>query len=202
MVLMRVAVSITCWLLLGLCVPGSYAAPSVSIDQGPIARVLRLSDVPQSKEGGLASGALSAAQLALNNDPTTTTRRAEIHILTSAGFRSSAIMRLYGRGLLQYKSTAIELTSSAGAAAALTAEAALCARSQAPAATTVTSTRDRVIPGAILVTFRPTVRGRAGGLELLARSGRYIVTLQATDKPDGVSHVTLERLLTTILARS
>ena len=187
---------------MGLCASGSYAAALVSIDQGPIVRVLRLSDIPQAKEGGLASGALNASQLALNNDPTTATRRAEVHILASAGFRSSAISRVYGRGLLQYKSTAIELTTSAGAATALSAEAALCARSQAPAGTTVSSAPDRALPGAILVTFRPTVRGQRGGLELLARVGNYLYTLQATDKPDAVSHLTLERLLKTIIARS
>jgi len=189
-------------LLLALCVPATYAAALVSIDQGPIVRVLRLGDIPQGKEGGLASGALSAAQLALNNDPTTATRRAETHILTSAGFRSSAISRVYGRGELQYKSSAIELSSASGAATALNGELALSARSQAPAGTTVTSARDTALAAAVLLTFRPKLHGQRGGLELLARAGNYLYTLQATDKPDGVSRVTLERLLKTILARS
>ena len=190
-----------CITLVALSVTGSYAAALVSIDQGPIVRVLRISDVPAGKEGGLPSGALTASQLAFNNDPTAATRRAETRALEGAGFRSSAITRIDGSGLLQYKSTAVELTSRAGAARALAAEAPLCAHSQAPTGTRATVARDPGIRGAILVTFRASTQGQAGGLELLAHSGTYLYTLQAIEEPDGISRLTLERLLKVVMSR-
>jgi hypothetical protein len=183
-------------------VAAGHATALVSIDQGPIVRVLRLSDVPQSREGDLPSGALTATQFAFSNDSTGTARREEVHILLGDGFKSSAISEIGNSGRLLLKSGAIELGSPALAAKALTAETALCAHTQAPAHTVVTTAPDRNFPTAFIVTFSPTVKGGMGGLEILVRSGSYLYTLQGTDEPDDITRGNIEHLLKVVMARS
>jgi hypothetical protein len=199
---MRLIAPLAAWLSLGLSVAAGHATALVSIDQGPIVRVLRLSDVPQSREGDLPSGALTATQFAFSNDSTGTARREEVHILLGDGFKSSAISEIGNSGRLLLKSGAIELGSPALAAKALTAETALCAHTQAPAHTVVTTAPDRNFPTAFIVTFSPTVKGGMGGLEILVRSGSYLYTLQGTDEPDDITRGNIEHLLKVVMARS
>ncbi len=200
---MRLIAPLATWLSLGLSLATMPVSATVSIDQGPILRVLRLSDVPQAGDAGFPSGALTASQYAFSNDSTSRARREEAHLLRSAGFQSSAISGVHeDEGKLQLKSTAIELGSPALAAQALTAETALSAHTQAPPRTSVSSASDHNFPRATIVTFRPTVTGGEGGLEVLARVGSYLYTLQGIDEPDQISRAMVEHLLKTVIARS
>jgi len=189
-------------LTLGVFGPGSYASAMDRIDQGPILRVLRVTDVPGANNVGLPSGALTVSQFVLSNDLTSAAAHAEKRILLRAGFRSSAISAFGGPGDLQLKSTAVELGSPRLAARALTGETKLSALSQAPANTTVRSAPDQDIHPATLVTFRPAHYGEVGGLEVLACAGSYLYTLRGIDQPDSVSLQTIEKLLTTVMSRS
>lgn len=198
---MRFAAVMIVSLMLGLIGTGSYASAMDGIDQGPILRVLRVTDVSGANNVGLPSGALTVSQFVSSNDSTPAAASAEKRILVRAGFRSSAISAFGGPGQLLQKSTAVELGSPRLAARALIGEAKLSARSQAPANTTVTSAADQDIQHATLVTFRPAHYGEIGGLEVLACAGNYLYTLQGIDEPDAVSLQATEQLLTTVMSR-
>jgi hypothetical protein len=189
-------------LALGVFAPGGLAVAADSIDQTPVLRVLRLSDVPGAKNEELPSGALTASQFALSNDSTVAARHAEERILMHAGFRSAAIILFYERSATFLKSTAIELGSSTLAARALDAEARLAAHTQAPPHDTALVRTDSNFTRAMIVTFTPPTGGGAGGVEVLASAGNYIYTLQALQKPDSVSTGRIEGLLRIVMGRS
>ena len=164
-------------------VPGATALAADTIDQTPILRVLRMSDVPAAKNEELPSGALTATQFAFSNDSTTRARDAEEQVLARAGFRSSAIILLYEPSRTFLKSTAVELGSSELAARALGEEARLATHTQVPPHDTATVRADHDFAHAAIVTFTPPPGGGSGGVEILASSENYIYTLQALQKP-------------------
>jgi hypothetical protein len=187
---------------LGLLATGAGAVAANSISQAPILRVLRPNDVPEAKNEELPSGALTATQFAFSNDSTSAARHAESRTLEQAGFRSSAIALFYASGRTFLKSTAVEFAAPSLAARALHAEAQLATHSQAPAHDKVTLKTDRNIKGASIETFAPAAPGQAGGVEILAVSGSYILTLQAIATPDTVNAAKVEQLLKVVIARN
>jgi len=174
----------------------------VRIDQSPILRVLRSSDVPKYKNEELPSGALSLSQFVADVEPTTAAAAAEARILSRAGFISSAISEFYGPGRLFLKSTVAELGSPALASGALAADAANAARAQAPPHDRVARAGDHAFGHAILLTFTPPVAGWAGGVEVLAVAGNYLYTLKGISKPDAVSRESIDRLLAKVMSHS
>lgn len=187
------------------CVAASRAVAAlanVSIDQTPILRVLRATDVPDARNQELPSGALTAAQFAFNDNAMPAARREEQRLLEHDGFRSSAISEFYGPGRLQLKSAAIELRSPELALRALGDEAKLAARTQAPLRDDAGLSAERAFAHARLVTFTPPVHGWAGGIEILVAEADYLYVLQAVDKPDDVSRQSTEALLRTVIAGS
>jgi hypothetical protein len=171
----------------------------VALDQTPVARVLRSSDVPAVNQE-VPSGALTASQFATLDNSTRSAASAERKLLQSDGFRSAAISQFAAPGLPSFRSTAVKLSSPQQALAALQGEVTLAARAQAPAGTAVAAGPDTNLAQSYIVTFTPTAGG-AGGLELLASAGDYLYTLRAVAKPDKVSRPAEEQLLRALLAR-
>jgi hypothetical protein len=189
-------------LALGALAPSGLATAADSIDQAPLLRVLRQSDVPGAKNEELPSGALTAPQFAFSNDPTVSSRHSEESILSRAGFRSAAITLFYEPREIFLKSTATELASATLAARALNAEAQLAAHAQAPERDTTTVKTDHNFTRAMIITFTPPAGGGKGGVEVLASSGHYIYTLQALAKPDFTAVARVEELLKVVIGRS
>jgi hypothetical protein len=180
--------------------PRLPAVPKLlAIDQTPVARVLRSSDVPAVNQE-IPSGALTASQFATLDNSVRSAAITETRLLRSAGFRSAAISQFAASGLPSFKSTAVKLSSTQKALAALQEEVALVPRAQAPAGTTVAVDPDANFAHGYIVTFTPTV-GDVGGLELLASAGDYLYTLRVVAKPDTVSRPAEEQLLSALLAR-
>jgi len=180
--------------------PRLPTVPSVlALDQTPVARVLRSSDVPEVNQE-VPSGALTVSQFATLDNSILSAARAETELLRSEGFRSAAISQFAAPGLPSLKSTATKLGSPQQALAALQGEVTLASSAQAPAGATVTAGPDTNLAQCYIITFTPTAGG-VGGLELLASAGNYLYTLTATAKPDTVSRPTEEQLLRTVLAR-
>jgi hypothetical protein len=180
--------------------PGLPAVPKLlSIDQAPVARVLRSSDVP-ARNQEVPSGALSALQFATVNNSSRSTARTEARLLSRNGFRSAAIGQFAASTLPSFKSTAVKLSSPQKALSGLQAEVALAPRAQAPAGVTVTVGPDINFAHAFIVTFTPTAGG-VGGLELLACAGNYLYTLRVVAKPDTVSRASEEQRLRLLLTR-
>ncbi len=180
--------------------PRLPAVPNVlALDQTPVARVLRSSDVPAVNQE-VPSGALTASQFATLDTSIRSAASAETKLLQSDGFRSAAISQFAAPGLPSLKSTAVELSSPQQALAALQGEVALAPRVQAPPGTTVAASLDTNLAQCYIVTFTPTAGG-IGGLELLVRTGDYVYTLRAVAKPDTVSRPAEEQLLRVLLAR-
>lgn len=180
--------------------PRLPAVPKVlAIDQTPVARVLRSSDVP-AVNLEVPSGALTASQFATLDNSIRSTARAEAGLLRSDGFRSAAISQFAASGQPSFKSTAVRLSSTQNALAALQGEVALAPRAQAPAGATVAVGPDRSFAHGYIVTFTPTATG-VGGLELLACAGAYLYTLSVVAQPDTVSRPAEEQLLRALLAR-
>ncbi len=178
---------------------GAFAS-YVRIDQSPILRVLRSSDVPEYKNEELPSGALSLSQFAADVEPTPAAAATEGKILGHASFISSAISEFYMPGRLFLKSTVAELGSPALASGALAADAANAARAQAPPHDRAARAVDHAFTHAIAVTFTPPIMGWAGGVEVLATAGSYLYTLKATSKPDTVSRESIDKLLAKVMA--
>ena len=164
-----------------------------------MARVLRSSDVPSVNQE-VPSGALSAAQFATLDNSGRSAAITETRLLRSAGFRSAAISQFAASGLPSFKSTAVKLSSTQNALAALQGEVALAPRAQAPAGATVAVGPDANFAHGYIVTFTPTAGG-VGGLELLAAAGDYLYTLRVVAQPDTVSPPAEEQLLRALLAR-
>jgi hypothetical protein len=177
------------------------AAPkALAIDQTPVVRVLRSSDVPKSVNQEVPSGALTLAQFAILDNPSRAAAAGETQLLQGQGFRSAAITEFAGPGLPSLKSTAVELSSPQQALAALQGEVALAASDQGPAGTTGAAAPDTNLESAFIVTFTPSAGG-PGGLELLASTGNYVYTLRAVGKPPVVSRPVEEQLLGELLSR-
>jgi hypothetical protein len=180
--------------------PRLPAVPKLlAIDQTPVARVLRSSDVPAVNQE-VPSGALTAPQFATLDNPIRSAAIAETRLLRSAGFRSAAISQFAASGLPSFTSTAVKLGSTQKALAALQGEVALAPRDQPPAGATVAVGPDAHFAHGDIVTFTPTAGG-VGGLELLASAGDYLYTLRVVAKPDTVSRSAEEQLLRALLAR-
>jgi len=180
--------------------PSLPAIPQVvALDQAPVARVLRSSDVPGVNQE-LPSGALTVTQFAGLDNKTRAAAAAERRLLLRCGFRSAAISGFAAPGQPTLRSAAVELSSPRRALAALTAESALAAGTQAPARTTVLSGSDAGFAHGSIITFTP-ISGGLGGLELLASAGNYLYTLTALEKPDTVSREAEEKILGELIAR-
>ncbi len=171
----------------------------LALDQTPVARVLRSSDVPAVNQE-VPSGALTASQFATLDNSVRSAASTETKLLRTDGFRSAAISQFAAPGLPSLKSTSVELSSPQQALAALQGEVALAPRAQAPAGATVAAGPDTNLAQGYIVTFTPTAGG-VGGLELLASAGDYFYTLRAVAKPDTVSRPAEEQLLRALLAR-
>jgi hypothetical protein len=181
--------------------PRLPAAPNVlAIDQSPVARVLRGSDVPTGVNQEVPSGALTVSQFATLDNPSRSAATAETQLLQGQGFRSSAITEFAGMLIPDLRSTAVELSSPQQALAALNGEVTLAVGDQGPAGTTATASPDTNLESAFIVTFTPSA-GRTGGLELLASAGDYVYTLRAVGKPTVVSRQAEEQLLGEVLSR-
>jgi hypothetical protein len=180
--------------------PRLPAVPKVvALDQAPVAKVLRSSDVSAVNQEA-PSGALTASQFATLDNSGRSAARAEKRLLESNGFRAAAISRFASVGLPSLKSTAVKLSSPQRALVALQQEAALAARTQAPAGATVSTGRDTHLPQGYVLTFTATAGG-VGGLELLASAGKYLYTLRAVANSGSVSLPAEEQLLRAVLAR-
>ena len=171
----------------------------VALDQTPVARVLRSSDLAAVNQE-VPSGALTASQFATLDNSIRSAASAETRLLRTDGFRSAAISQFAAPGQPNLKSTAVELSSPQQALAALQGEVTLAARAQAPTGTTVAASLDTNLAQGYVLTFTPT-GGGVGGLELLASAGDYLYTLRAVAKPDKVSRPAEEQLLDVVLAR-
>ncbi len=183
--------------------PGPPRLPAVprvvALDQAPVAKVLRSSDVPAVNQE-VPSGALMAAQFTTLDNSSRSAARAEQTLLQTNGFRAAAISQFASAGLPSLKSTAVKLSSAQRARVALQQEVTLAARTQAPAGATVSTGRDTNLPQSYILTFTATAGG-AGGLELLASAGRYLYTLRAVANSGSVSRPAEEQLLRAVLAR-
>ena len=180
--------------------PRLPTVPSVlALDQTPVSRVLRSSDVPEANQE-VPSGALTLSQFATLDNSIRSAASAEMKLLRDEGFRSAAISQFAAPGLPSLKSTAAKLGSPQQALAALQGEVALASSGQAPTDTTVTAGPDTNLTKCYVITFSP-IAGGVGGLELLASAGNYLYTLTAMAQPDMVSRPTEEQLLRTVLAR-
>jgi hypothetical protein len=176
-------------------------AKDVTLDQAPVARVLRSSDVPGVNQEA-PSGALTASQFASLDNSSRPGADAETKLLRTDGFRSAAISEFAAPGQPNLRSTAVELRSPQQALTALQGELTLAARAQAPAGTTVAASLDTDLAQGYVVTFTPTTAGGVGGLELLAGSANFLYTLRAVATPDTISRQAEEQLLDVVLARA
>jgi hypothetical protein len=178
------------------------ASPSAqALDQGPILRVLRTSDVPQAKSEYLPSGALTLSQFASNDNRTSSGARAEQRILAEAGFRSSAISGFVQPNGVTLTSTAVELGSASAARRALEREGALSAREKAPPGTVGSVSPDGAVAGGIVLIFRSSGPGGEQAVEVIATAGSYLYALDGVGKGSNVSRRTIEHLLRSVIAR-
>jgi len=192
---------ITCALLVFLASTATASA-LVTIDQTPIYRVVRTADIPGAKNEELPSGALTAAQFAQSNDASGSAARAEVRILSRAGFRSAAISEFYGPGRVFWRSTAVELASPSLACGTLRPEAQLHARADDPPGDATTIGLDHAFARALVVTFTQPKPEWAGGVEVLACSGDYLFTLQEIGKPGiSIRQQPVDRLLVKVVSR-
>jgi hypothetical protein len=181
--------------------PGLPAAPPVlTLDQTPLVRVLRNSDVPKAMNQEVPSGALGASPFANLDNSSSSAAAAETALVRAHGYRSAAISEFAGPGMPSLKSTVVKLSSPQEALATLQGEVTLAAADQAPAGTSVTVAPDNNLNQTFIITFTPSAGG-TGGLELLASAGDYLYTLKAVEKPDAVSRAAEEQLLGLLLSR-
>lgn len=187
---------------------GAPAAPPVppapaplTLDQTPIARVLRDSDIPGAMNLEAPSGALTASQLAALDNSGGSQAADELNVLNADGYVSGAITEMTAHGVPLLRQAVAEFGSSAEALAAEHAEVGLASADQAPKGTSATAGVDPALGESSVVTFTPTAAGGAGGLELFAVQGNYLYTLKAVEQPDHVSQTVEDHLLGTIIAR-
>ena len=182
--------------------PRSKTPAGPAIEAGPIARVLRDSDVPGATNRELPSGALLADGFVSVNNTKKANAAAELKLLKAQGVRSTAISGYAGTNQPTWKSAALKLGSAAKAQTALSALATLHAKMQAPAGTTATATADPAFAKSRLLTFKLTAGGKVASIELLVAAGNYVYTLQTSGPPDTVSQAATEQLMAAITARS
>jgi hypothetical protein len=188
----------------GLAVAGTEgsAAALVAIDQDPILRVVRSSDLSSAKNLEPPSGALTARQLASNYERGRSPERAFVAILDAGGFRSSAISAFEGPGHMVWTSTAAEFGSPAQACLAVAPLARLDAHALAPSGAHATVSLDTDINRSRIVTYTPPHPGWAGGVEVIACSGDYVYTLRDIGKPAAlVTQQPVDALLAKVIAR-
>jgi hypothetical protein len=179
------------------------AAASVTLDQEPILRVVRASDLPESTNQYLPTGALTAQQLSEAAEPSPAAVRSLRSILARHGYGAGAISAFSGPGRVQWRSRAAEFSSPGSACAAVAPAAALDARSQAPPHDRAVIGRDAGVPRSRQITFTPPVAAWAGGVEIIACAGDYVYTLQYTGKPStSISATAATALLTKVIART
>jgi hypothetical protein len=183
------------------------ALPTVSspvrVDQGPIARVLRLRDVADGIVVEHPSGALTVSQFVAVDNAGKGGAAKELAVLKGRGFRSAALVTLRTKDGLRLKSTTIKLGTVGQAKAVLAAEAALVGTTQAPAGTTAAApVADGTVAEGRLVTFAPKAPGGTTSVLLLSRSGTYVYALQASGPQAVVSQAQVEQLLGLIASRS
>jgi hypothetical protein len=176
------------------------ALPPITLDQGPIAGVLRATDVPGSTNLELPSGALTAGPFLTADGVTGTAAHGALLTLKADGFVSAALSA-FGNGGQTLTSAAIKLGSPQEAEAALTAWGYLVSHSQAPAGTTAALTSDPSFRLGLAVTFTPSVSANLNGVEVMAAEGDYLYTLRSVQKPNAASQVEADRLLRAVIAR-
>jgi hypothetical protein len=174
--------------------------PPLTIDQAPIADVLRDSDVPIAVNQEVAAGALSAGRFAEIDSPHATAAIAQARSLTSDGLTSAAISEFTQVAAPQLKSTALRFRSVKGAGAGDRMEVSLAAE-QAPPRSRMTIAPDPALAHTTLVTFTPTTPGAAGGVELINDTGLYVDSLLALQAPDLVTPAAEQALLAEVIAR-
>jgi hypothetical protein len=176
------------------------AKQALTLDQGPVTRVLRITDVPGAKDLELPSGALTASEfLAVSG-----LKKAAKHVaqltLEADGFVSAAVSGFTtSGGGPALTSTAFELSSPQQAEAALTAWVNIAAHDQAPGGTTAAVTTDATFRRGFAVTFTPSVSTDPNGVEVLAAEGSYL--LRSVQQPNAVSQAATDKLLHTAVAR-
>jgi hypothetical protein len=178
---------------------GAAAVSAQALDQEPILRVLRASDVPQAKSEYLPSGALTLLQFASNDNRTSSGAHAEQRVL--AGFRSSAISGFVEPNEVILTSTAVEFVSASAARRALAREVALSARTKAPTGTVPSITPDATVAHGVVVMFRPSGSGGEEAVEVIASAGGYLYALNGVGKRGDISRGMIEHLLRSVIAR-
>jgi hypothetical protein len=174
---------------------------TVTIEQEPLTRVLRVSDVPGALNLEPPAGALTASQLASADTAGATIAREEAGLLQKDGYRSGAITEFGGVGRALLRSTAIKLGSPVQAEGALAGIVALAARAQAPAGAHSSTAANGSFAHAQLITYTPTAAGGEGGVQLIVAEGDYVYGLLALQTPDSVSQASVEQLVHTVIAR-
>jgi hypothetical protein len=176
------------------------ALPSITLDQGPIARVLRGTDVGGAKNLELPSGALTVSQFLAADALSGTAGREALLTLDADSFISAALSGFATEGPT-LTSAAIKLSSPQKAEAALTAWGYLAAHSEAPPGTTAVLASDASFRRGLVVTFTPSVAAMLNGVEVLAAEGDYLYTLRSVQQPNAVSQAEADRLLRAVVAR-
>ena len=190
-------------LLAPALVCASGAAAAVTLDQEPILRVVRDVDLPQSTNLYLPTGALTGAELGEAAEPHSAQARSLGAIFARSGYRSGAISAFSGPGRVQWKSTAAEFASAAGACSAVAPTAGLDAHSQAPPHDRAAITHGTGVPHAREIKFTPPVAVWAGGVEIVACAGNYMYVLQYLGKPStSISATAAAALLEKVIART
>jgi hypothetical protein len=177
------------------------AKPALTLDQGPVTRVLRITDVPGSKDLELPSGALTASEFLTVSGLKKAAKRVAQLTLGADGFVSAALSGFTTSGGPALTSTAFELGSPQQAEAALTAWVNIAAHNQAPKGTTAAVAADTSFRRGFVVTFTPNVSSDFNGVEVLAAEGSYLYMLRSVQEPNTVSQAATDKLLHTVVAR-
>jgi hypothetical protein len=176
------------------------ARPAITLDQGPVTRVLRGTDVPGARNLELPSGALTGAQFLAADGLTGAAAREAQLVLGSDGFVSGAVSSFADFGPT-LTSAALKLSSPQKAEAALAAWVNIAAHAQALHHTSATVAPDAIFRQGLAVTYTPSVAASLNGVEVLAAEGDYLYTLRSVQQPNAVSQAATDKLLHTVLAR-
>jgi hypothetical protein len=178
--------------------PAPPAVAPLTINQTPISRVLRDSDVPGATNQEFPSGALDATQFAAVETPNAGAARTATRSLSVAGLISASVSGYREKGSPNLNSTAALYRSLAGARAGVQAEVRL-ARRQGPKGARISLAAIRKPAAGEALTFTPRTAGASGGVELVVRAGRFVETLQATESGPLVSQAVATALLQKVL---
>jgi hypothetical protein len=183
-----------------LAVLALVAAPLAageSIDQTPIVRVLRTSDVPGSGNAELPSGALELEQLIAADAKVGPGRAAEKAALR-AGFKSAAISQFGGPDSRALTSFAVEYGSAGEAKEALGREAGALVGA---ASGLVGRQAVKSLPGGLAITYRGSAKEPANEVVVLAREGSWLFSLRGSGDHGGSSRSFVAKLLGVVVAR-